>query len=142
GGWELSDKVLWQSGQYLTPTGNTLIGNRRADYAGSEIGLPAPERGPNRWFNTAAFGSAPDDRRSNAGVRPIQGPCRYTWELSPRKNLRVQRRTRVEVRADLFNAFNHVNFSNPNANLSSGSYGQIADARPPRQTQLSLRLEF
>ena len=142
GGWELSDKVLWQSGQYLTPTGNTLIGGRRADYVGGDIALPSDERGPDRWFNTAAFASAPDTRRGDAGVGPIQGPHRYTWDLSLRKNFRVQGRMRLEVRADLFNAFNRVNFSNPNTNLSSGSYGQISDARPPRQTQLSLRLEF
>ena len=142
GNWELSGKVRWQSGQYLTPTGNTLIGNRRADYAGGEISLPAEERSQDRWFNTTAFVSAPDTRRGNAEVGTIQGPHLQTWDVSLRKYFRIQKRTRVGLRADMFNALNRVNFSNPNTNLSSGSYGQISDAKPPRQMQLSLQLEF
>ncbi|HEV3485043.1 MAG TPA: hypothetical protein VG106_06530, partial [Vicinamibacterales bacterium] len=69
GGWELSGKTRWQSGQYLTPNGNTSIGTRRADYVGGEIG--ADDRTPDRWFNTDAFTAAPDTRRGTARVGMI-----------------------------------------------------------------------
>ena len=83
GGWELSGKVRWQSGQYLTPTGNTSIGTRRADYLGGEISIDS--RDENQWFNTAAFATAPDGRRGNAPIGMIEGPHWYQWDLSARK---------------------------------------------------------
>jgi hypothetical protein len=142
GNWELSGKVRWQSGQYLTPNGNTLIGTRRADYAGGDVSLPASERGPDRWFNTDVFVAAPDTRRGNARVGAVEGPHVYTWDLSLRKYFRVQGHSRVGLRADMFNVFNRVNFSNPNITTTAAAYGQISDAKPPRQMQLSLQLEF
>ena len=142
GSWEVSGKVRWQSGQYLTPTANTLIGNRRADYTGDDVNLPASERSADRWFNTNAFVAAPDTRRGNAPVGIIQGPHLHTWDLSLRKYVRVQGRARIGLRADMFNVLNRVNFSNPNTNLNSGTFGQIADSKPPRQMQLSLNLDF
>ena len=142
GHWDLSGKVRWQSGQHLTPTGNTLIGGRRADYVGGDVSLPAAERGPDGWFNTSAFVSAPDTRRGNAAVGIIEGPGLYTWDLALRKTFPMHGRSKIGLRAEAFNVLNHVNFSNPNTNLSSGTYGQISDTRPPRQMQLSLQMEF
>ena len=142
GDWELSGKSLWQSGEYLNVTGNTLIGGRRADYLGGESDLPSSERSADRWFATEVFAAAPDNRRGNSDVGAVQGPHRLTWDLSLRKYVTVHGRSRIEVRAEMFNVFNRVNFTNPNTNVSSGSYGQISNSRPPRQTQLSLRLQF
>ena len=142
GGWEISGKSRYQSGQFLTPTGSTSIGTRRSDYIGGEIELSRGERNEDRWFNTAAFANAPEIRRGNATVGMIEGPDRYTWDISFRKYFALADRVRLGVRADVFNVFNRLNFSNPNVTSSSGSFGRISDTRPPRQTQLSLRLEF
>jgi len=139
GGWELTGKVRWQSGQYLTVTGDTSIGGRRGDYLGGDIDLD--ERGPERWFNTAAFGRAPDTRRGTATVGQIQGPHFNRWDLSLRKNFRIAH-TKVEFRADAFNAFNRVNFNNPNTNFSAGGFGTITGAKTPREFQFSLRFQF
>ncbi len=140
GGWELSGKVRWQSGQYLTPTGNTSIGTRRADYLGGEIG--ADDRSENRWFNTAAFATAPDDRRGNAEIGIIEGPHWYQWDLSMRKNFGLPGTARLQVRADVFNVLDRVNFNNPNVTVTAAEFGRISSARIPRQTQLSFRLTF
>jgi hypothetical protein len=140
GGWEISGKIRWQSGQYLTPVGNTLIGDRRADYVGAEIGLS--ERTEQRWFNTDAFTTAPVDRRGNAKVGMIEGPHWKQADLSFRKRFRFTSTATIQLRADVFNVFNTVNFNNPNVNVTSSTYGQISGARIPRQTQLSLRFEF
>ena len=43
GGWEVSSKYRFQSGQYFTATGNSSIGNRRADYIGGEIDIDGDE---------------------------------------------------------------------------------------------------
>jgi len=142
GGWEVSGKTRWQSGEFLTPVGNTSIGNRRTDYLGGEIRLGRDDRTIDRWFNTDVFAAAPDTRRGTAGVRIIEGPHRTTEDLSLRKNFRFTRSMRLQVRGDFFNVLNRVNLSNPNVTVTSGSFGRIGDSRPARQTQLSLRLSF
>jgi hypothetical protein len=42
----------------------------------------------------------------------------------------------------VFNVFNRVTFNNPNTNVTAGEYGQISSTRTPRQSQLSVRVEF
>jgi hypothetical protein len=140
GGWELSGKVRWQSGQYLTPTGNTSIGTRRADYLGGDISIS--DRDENQWFNTAAFAAAPEGRRGNAPIGLIEGPHWYQWDLSGRKNFNLPGRATLQFRADVFNVFNRLNLNNPNVTVTAAEFGRIASARIPRQTQLSFRLSF
>ena len=42
----------------------------------------------------------------------------------------------------VFNVFNRDNYKDPATNVSDDNYGTITGAKIPRQTQLSLRLEF
>jgi Carboxypeptidase regulatory-like domain len=140
GGWELSGKVRWQSGQYLTPVGNTSIGTRRADYLGGEIDLD--ERTAQKWFDTSVFVPAPDTRRGNAPVGVVQGPHFYRWDLSLRKRFYVVGHTNIEFRADAFNAFNRINYNTPQMTVTSADFGTITSAKTPRELQFSLRVEF
>ncbi len=142
GGWELSGKTRWQSGEYLTVDGNTSIGTRRADYLGGEISLPSSERSANRWFNTDAFAAAPNDRRGNSRVGMVQGPHFYEWDLSLRKNFPIYGTARMTLRADVFNVFNRVNFDDPETTVTDDDFGAISEAKIPRQMQLSVRFEF
>jgi len=51
----------------------------------------------------------------------------------------------LSVRADLFNAFNHVQFGFPNTTFTSSGFGQInglATQYTPRNVQFSLRYVF
>jgi len=51
---------------------------------------------------------------------------------------------RIQFRADAINVFNHVNFSNPGANLTvPATFGNItSDVNGPRVLQLGLRYLF
>jgi hypothetical protein len=140
GGWELSGKMRYQSGQYFTATGNSSIGGRRADYVGGEISIDDADE--TRWFNTAAFTVPAEDRRGTATVGQIEGPSFYQWDLSLRKNFRLNERFQVTPIFDVFNVFNRVNFGSPETNVSSGSYGTISSAQPPRQFQFGVRVDF
>lgn len=143
GGWEISGKIRWQSGQLLTVRGDTLIGVRRADYVGGEISLD--NRDEDRWFNTDAFTAAPVGRRGNATVGQVEGPHWKQADLSFRKKFRFTQTANVELRADVFNVFNTVNFNNPSNNAlttTHSEYGTINSARIPRQSQFSLRFSF
>src|SRR5581483_10285319 len=141
GGWEVSGITRWQTGQYLTPTANTTIGGRRADYLGGDIN----QQGSDpllEWFNKAAFGPAPDARRGSAGVGVITGPGRYFWDLSLRKWFSVTEQVKLQFQADFFNAFNQLNLNNPSTNFSAGGYGAITGSAPARNVQLGLKLTF
>jgi hypothetical protein len=140
GGWEISGKIRWQSGQYLTATANTLIGVRRADYVGGEISID--DRTQQQWFNTAAFVAAPVDRRGNAKVGMIQGPHWRQADVSLRKRFRFGQNKNIELRGDVFNVLNTVNLNNPNTQVDNSAYGTITSARIPRQSQFSLRFQF
>ena len=72
----------------------------------------------------------------------IEGPHWYQWDLSARKNFRLGGTVRLQLRADVFNLFDRVNFNNPNVTVTNAEFGRISSAKIPRQTQLSFRLSF
>ncbi|MGI8672553.1 MAG: carboxypeptidase regulatory-like domain-containing protein, partial [Luteitalea sp.] len=142
GGWEISSKLRLQSGQYFTATGNSSIGNRRAEYVGGDVDIDGDET---RWFNTAAFTNPPEERRGSATVGQIEGPSFKQLDLSMRKNFRFGRRYNVTPIFDAFNVFNAVNFGNfPSASLDANNvaFGTLTTAQPPRQFQLGVRFDF
>jgi Carboxypeptidase regulatory-like domain len=139
GGWEVSGITRWQTGPNLTPTGNSSIGNRRADATGQDVEGP---RTLDQWFNRAAFVNPPNDRRGTAGVGVIEGPGRHLWDLSLRKRFALTEKVGLQFQGDLFNAWNIVNLNNPNVDANNAAYGTINGAAPARNIQLGLRLTF
>jgi hypothetical protein len=142
GGWEISGITRVQSGPYLTVTGSTSIGARRADYLGGDVSLPSDQQSADKWFNTAAFAAAPDNRLGTATVGQVLGPGRYVWDISLRKKFKTGGSTRLGFQADVFNLFNRVNYNAPNVVATDAAFGKISAAGPPRQVQLGLRFEF
>ncbi len=57
----------------------------------------------------------------------FRGPATNNWDLSFFKNVRIKERYAVQLRWEMYNAFNH------------GQFGQITAARNPRIQQLALR---
>lgn len=139
GGWEASSKFRFQSGQYLTPSGNSSVGGRRAEYLGGEIDIDGDR---SQWFNTAAFGNPPEDRRGSATVGMIEGPSFKQLDMSFRKNFRFGGRYNLTPIFDVFNLFNTVNLFNPNVNANDVAFGTINGAQPPRQFQFGVRFDF
>ncbi len=139
GGWEISSKFRYQSGQYLTATGNSSIGGRRADYNGGEIDIDGDEL---RWFNTGAFSNPPDDRRGTATVGQIEGPPFKQMDISMRKNFRFAKRYNLTPIFDVFNVLDTVNFGNPNTDANNAAFGTINSAQPSRSFQFGVRFDF
>jgi hypothetical protein len=139
-GWEISGITRYQSGPYLTVTGNTSIGTRRADYLGGPVLLPNP--GPDGWINPAAFRAAPDDRRGNSGVGIVPGPNLQLWDFSMRKRFSITEKVNLRLQADMFNAFNRANFKAPSTVVTNGGFGTITSTGPARNIQFGLKLDF
>ncbi|MFL6450810.1 MAG: carboxypeptidase regulatory-like domain-containing protein [Bryobacteraceae bacterium] len=140
GGWQFSGVIRAQTGAYLTVTGNTATGARRADWVGGPITVADPT--PTRWFNTAAFAAAPTARFGNSGTGIIEGPGLQTYDLSLAKHFAFGERFDLKFQGDFFNAPNVTNYNALNVVTSNSSFGTISSAYPPRNIQLSLKLAF
>jgi hypothetical protein len=79
----------------------------------------------------------------NAGRNSLRDMPFNQLDLGLHKSFRLWRRgTSLDLRGEAFNALNHVNYEAPNSDRSSGSFGNITSAYPPRQLQVAARLTF
>jgi hypothetical protein len=103
-------------------------------------------RGPgNLGFNPDAFtnGTVTPGTIGNASRTVCCGPGLNNWEFSFQKLLPLNERLRLEFHAELFNAFNHAQFFQPDGNITDGSdFGRVKRARDPRLVQFALKLYF
>ncbi len=157
GGWEVSGIYTLQSGlPFSIYGGNNNSGSNeygdRADFApGYQIGrdFGVHKGGKSQWlaeyFNPNAF---VPNRVGTFGDTPrnfLQGPGVNTGDFGLMKNWSYRERYRLQFRWEMFNAFNHANFANPNTNSSSGAnFGRITNigSVAPRVQQAALKLTF
>ena len=76
------------------------------------------------------------------GLNPIYGPGRWEVDANIQKTFRTSETTRLSVRIDSNNVFNHPNPGNPNLNINSGTFGEINSKTGNRSLAGQLRLEF
>lgn len=78
-----------------------------------------------QWFNPAAFANPAPGTFGNVRRNSLVGPGYANVDLSLGKEFSLMEKLRLEVRADAYNAFNHINYGNPNANVgySGGGLG-------------------
>jgi hypothetical protein len=96
------------------------------------------------WFNPTAYDcvNVPLFSFGNAPRNFLRGPGINNYDLSIVKKTNVTESKSLEFRAEFFNAFNHVQFLNPNTAGGSGTFGQITTDRNPRLIQFGLKLYF
>ena len=79
----------------------------------------------------------------NSGKNILRGPRFFDTDLGLLKDFGIVERMKLQFRAEFFNAFNNVNFSQPQNYLGSFSTGQITStANGPRVLQFALKLTF
>jgi len=146
GGWQVQGIVTFQGGFPFTPTIASDPANvafsyaRRPDVIGTgHVDNP----GPDQWFNIADF-KVPDRYTiGNAGRNILRGPGINNWDLAIFKNFQFTESIYLQFRAEAFNAFNHSQFNNPNANIELPTQGgRIFSAKDPRIGQMALKLYF
>jgi outer membrane receptor protein involved in Fe transport len=148
GGWQISSIFRAQSGVPLRITQPSGIENSRPDYVGGNTVMP--DWGDTlQYLNRAAFARVPTYAATGATIRPgtanpadARGPGAWTVDMSLQKTFSITESVRVQFRADAFNALNHVNYNNPNSNITSPDFGRITGTASARTGQVGVRLTF
>ena len=124
----------WNGGPYSGAGGNRPNVN----------GLISYPHTVNAWFNTSAFSAPVAGQWGNLGHNALTGPGRHNWNLSLFKNfvLSEKRGSRIELRAEGFNIFNHTQFTTVSSTFTSSNFGQVTATGDPRVFQLGAKAVF
>ena len=93
-------------------------------------------------FDSSRFAVPAEFTFGNAQRNILRGPKFSSTDLSFMKNVPVGAEVRLQVRIEIFNVFNQVNYNNPNAAFGSAAFGTITGAGTMRQVQLGGKLLF
>ncbi len=145
GGWELSGVFQARSGQPVYIAQNGLYS--RPDYIGGEaINSNFADTGV--YLNPAAFARVPLGAGGNP-IRPgslgngaIRGTGYWNLDTSVAKNFKIMERASLQVRADMFNIFNHTGYAGFTSSINSANFGKFTSFYPSRQMQLNARLQW
>jgi hypothetical protein len=153
-GWRLSGITRFSTGIPVTLTemdDNSLLGTSGAgaislpvdtpNYTPGSLNITDP-RSLLPYFNTSLFSPETLGQLGTARRRFFAAPGLNNWDLALLKDTAIKEGMNLEFRAELFNAFNHAQFGQPDGNVNSATFGLITTANPPRIMQLSLKLLF
>jgi len=163
GNWNLAVVGTIQSGTALTiaeTNANNLFGisEDRAQLSGICTKNQLITAGPlgsklNNYFNKSCF-TAPlvigvdgiGTAFGNSGTGIVTGPGQANFDIAFMKEMYFKwssENCAIQFRAEFFNALNHPQFSNPDTNVSSPTFGVISSTSVnPRVVQLALRFAF
>jgi hypothetical protein len=174
GGWQIAGLGTWESGIPYTPTyvncgSDVDTGPCRPNLVGDASVSDPSAQG---WFATAPAGTSGQGCLNTATPTPLLnangctrgpwsrpaagtfgnatrngffGPHFFNTDASLSKKWQFSERVQGQFRAELFNAFNHVNLGQPNGQVDSPTAGQIfaiANLAQMRKWQLGLRVQF
>jgi hypothetical protein len=123
GDWQLNGILVLLTGNPVNvisganTAGLTGAGNQRPDLVpGVPIYLNTGD--PLQYLNPAAFALPGVGKFGTLGSGAIRAPGFANVDFSVNKNWKVRERYDIQFRAEMFNAFNRVNFNGVNANLN------------------------
>jgi hypothetical protein len=97
------------------------------------------------FFDPNDFVDPPQGSFNNGTQRTICcGPGLQNWDFSVHKKIPLSETKYLQFRAEIFNVFNHTNFSNPDGGFSDGTsaFGKITSAGDPRLLQFAMKFFF
>ena len=154
GGWQVNASTYFRSGLTVGMPGNV-------DLIGDPV-LSNPTTA--RWFNTCTLtttgarqGCASDSEAPAFRIRPenaldttgdrLEGVYRsepFILDMSFFKTIKLGGRTNFQVRVEMFNAFDKVQWPNPNTTITSAQFGTVTETQSndPRFVQIAFRYSF
>jgi hypothetical protein len=149
GGWTVLAITVFSTGQPVSLRGPNQTGSpfithlpdRTCDGRNEQLSDNIRSNGF-LWFDTACFPLARVGYFGNSGPAVLTGPGLANWDLGVEKSFPLGKEaTRLEFRAEAFNAWNHAQFLQPNGDSGAGAnFGRISATRPPRLIQLAVKL--
>ena len=147
-GWQLAGSAIMQTGMPINVTNGAAFpsGDYNADGSGGDRpNAPASRREderlepggiPRRHLQGCGLpGARRSGRTAISLATPTAGLGYADVSLSLSKRFNVTRRCNTEFRVDAFNAFNRVNLSDPNMDLSNTNFGKVhVAAEHPRDS--------
>jgi hypothetical protein len=161
GGWQLSIINTALSAQPINlrawngsvPTAFQTDGNL-AEWRGGEAFRPnitgpvladGSARSVDNYFNkdNVQLPTDPSHPFGNAGRNIVRATAFNQLDLGLFKNFRLPKEgMRLQFRSEMFNVFNHTNFTAANGDKASASFGTIRSTYPARQIQFAVKLMF
>ena len=162
GGWQLNTLWSFFTGSPFTVysgTDSSLTSEYadRAEVVGNPFsGVPTADRATSTyyWFNPTAFAVPASGTYSNQSRNAFYGPPTKQIDFSIFKNFHITERAALQLRAEIFNIFNFVNYSGPGNNVQGSNLGEsgatydVAFGAPgigpgaPRNVQLAAKIIF
>ena len=156
--WQFSGIVTMASGtpqgiSYSTVDGADITGGgdgARVNVTGN-ANLPKSEQTFDRFFNTSVFTRPAKGDAGNAPKDVFRGPGINNWDMSFFKRFPMKNESRYfQFRWELYNAFNHTQFSgvdngarfDAQGNQVNAQFGRFTSARSPRVMQGAINFTF
>ena len=152
GGWQVAGVTRYRTGLPTVVAGNLAY---NANYWLSSLaivtkplatGTGFDQTGaPSIFASTNASDSFADELPGHTGTRAaVRLAPFFNTDLTLQKTFGLPKEgMSLKLRAEAFNAFNNVNFTNPSLALTAPlTFGQFQQVAPPREMQFALRLEF
>jgi len=148
GGWSITAITTFATGQPVLLTGpnqtNTQflnhLPNRLCDGRSDSLSGNIRHNGF-LWFNPACFPVPPAGYFGDSGATVLNGPGLNNWDVGIAKSIALREFARLQLRMEMFNAWNHTQFQQPDGNAGDGAnFGRISATREPRLIQLAMKL--
>jgi hypothetical protein len=95
-----------------------------------------------QYFNGNAFSIPTSGTWGNLGHNGLRGPGRDNWDMSVFKSFAFTEKSRLELRLETFNTWNHTQFQNVDTSKNDKRFGQFTSAYGARILQLGGKIYF
>ena len=154
GGWQISGITYYFTGLGFTATtagldaaGIGILSNTPSGFRPNVICDPNSGGAKTfaQWFNTACFAQVPagSNAAGNESRNVILGPPTTRFDATLAKSIKFDESKSVQLRLEVFNIFNHTNFTTLNlASTTPATFGSVSNVRDPRTMQLGVKFLF
>ena len=152
GGWSLNSVITMQTGQPIAiynAAGLLVDGNQRPNVICPQISTGLSYRDAamsgGSVINQDCFGDPGDNIPGNAPryFSNLRGDGIHNLDTSLSKEFKIRENKLLQVRAEMFNAFNHQRFAFPDVGSGDGALGQVTSTTNNfRRMQFGARFQF
>jgi len=157
GGWQVSGIATIESGLPINLSADSGVGGFLGSGASSRPDISGSISYPHSavtctpactqqilYFDPSVFSVPGTGAFGNLGHNALRGPGRDNWDMSLFKSFTFSegRGSRLELRLETFNTWNHTQFQNVDTSRGSGTFGQFTSAYAGRTLQLGGKIYF